>query len=101
LDNTFTIRIHSDDTNKDNGALKVIPKSHNKGVIRKGSKNWCLKNEQICEVSKGSVMLMKPLLLHASKRTTNNKRRRVIHLEFNNSKLPEPLRWQEFQSIYK
>ncbi|WP_299113749.1 phytanoyl-CoA dioxygenase family protein [uncultured Winogradskyella sp.] len=33
------MRIHLDNTTKDNGALKVMPKSHLKGIIRKGTKD--------------------------------------------------------------
>jgi len=40
-------------------------------------------------------MVMKPLLLHSSNRTTNEKRRRVIHIEFCNKALPEGLEWAE------
>ncbi|WP_368668057.1 hypothetical protein [Aquimarina sp. RZ0] len=42
---------------------------------------------------------MKPLLLHASGRTVNNKRRRVIHLEFNKHRLTAPLKWLEYCEI--
>ena len=99
LEDTITIRIHLDNTNKENGALKVIPKSHLDGIVRVDSKNWNLKNEYVCEVEKGGVMLMKPLTLHASDRTTNGKQRRVIHLEFNKHQLSKPLQWLEYQSI--
>ena len=34
LQDNFTIRIHLDKTNAENGALKIIPKSHLKGVYR-------------------------------------------------------------------
>jgi ectoine hydroxylase-related dioxygenase (phytanoyl-CoA dioxygenase family) len=34
LENNFTIRIHLDDTDENNGALKVIPKSHLQKVYR-------------------------------------------------------------------
>ncbi|UZJ63879.1 phytanoyl-CoA dioxygenase family protein [Sphingobacterium sp. KU25419] len=34
LENMMTIRIHLDDTDEHNGALKVIPKSHSKGIYR-------------------------------------------------------------------
>ena len=78
LQDTITIRIHLDDTDKNNGALKVIPRSHLKGIVRVNSKDWDKKSEQVCEVKKGGAMLMKPLTLHASNRTTNNKQRRVI-----------------------
>lgn len=99
LENTVTVRIHLDDTTKENGALRVIPKSHIKGVIRIDSENFNIKDEKICELNKGDIMLMKPLLLHASSKTTNKKRRRVIHLEFNDSTLHEPLEWLEYQTI--
>lgn len=99
LQDTITIRIHLDETNKDNGALKVIPKSHLNGIIRVDSKNWNIENELICEVKKGGVMLMKPLTLHASNRTINRKKRRIIHLEFNNHNLQDPLNWLELHSI--
>ncbi|WP_289064406.1 phytanoyl-CoA dioxygenase family protein [uncultured Zobellia sp.] len=96
LKDTITIRIHLDDTDKNNGALKVIPKSHLNGIVRADSKDWNIENEVVCEVSKGGVMLMKPLTLHASNRTTNGKKRRVIHLELNKHKLKEPLKWLEY-----
>jgi len=96
LNDTITIRIHLDDTNKNNGALKVIPKSHLNGIVRPDSKDWNIDNEYICEVKKGGAMLMKPLTLHASDRTTNGKKRRVIHLELNRHKLSEPLNWLEY-----
>ncbi|WP_103864122.1 phytanoyl-CoA dioxygenase family protein [Aquimarina sp. I32.4] len=96
LQNTITIRIHLDDTNKNNGALKVIPKSHARGIINIATKDYSTDNEDICEVKKGGVMLMKPLLLHASNRTTNNIQRRVIHLEFCDQELAKPLKWLEY-----
>ncbi len=99
LQDTVTIRVHLDKTDKNNGALKVIPKSHLKGIVRANSKDWNIENEYICKVEKGGAMLMKPLTLHASDRTTNGKKRRVIHLEFNKHTLAEPLKWLEYNSI--
>lgn len=101
LKNAFTIRIHLDDTNENNGALRVIPKSHLNGVMRLDSKMFNVENEFVCKVKRGGVMLMKPLTLHASKRTNNGKRRRVIHLEFNSLELAEPLNWLEYLDISK
>lgn len=95
LQDTITIRIHLDKTTKENGALKVIPKSHLSGIVRVDSKDWNIENEFVCEVEKGGAMLMKPLTLHASNRTTNEQKRRVIHLEFNKHNLTEPLDWLE------
>jgi ectoine hydroxylase-related dioxygenase (phytanoyl-CoA dioxygenase family) len=95
LENNFTIRIHLDETNENNGALKVVPKSHVKKIYRPETIDWDKETETICNVSKGSVMIMKPLLLHSSSRTTNNKKRRVIHIEFSNQELPKELKWAE------
>jgi len=95
LENIFTIRIHLDDTDEDNGALKVIPKSHAKGIYRPETIDWSVETETICDVERGGVMIMKPLILHGSNRTTNGKKRRVSHIEFSDRKLPEELSWSE------
>ncbi|UPQ75484.1 phytanoyl-CoA dioxygenase family protein [Chryseobacterium nepalense] len=95
LENIFTIRIHLDDTDEYNGALKVIPTSHAKGIYRPETIDWSVETETICRVHKGGIMLMKPLLLHGSNRTTNGKKRRVIHIEFSDRQLPEELKWSE------
>ena len=99
LESNFTIRIHLDDTDEDNGALKVIPKSHSKGIYRPENIDWKKETEVSCNVQKGGIMMMKPLLLHGSNRTTNNKKRRVIHLEFSNQILPKGLNWSEELNI--
>lgn len=95
LENNFTIRIHLDDTDEHNGALRVIPGSHNKGIYRPETIDWSTEREVLCNVRKGGMMIMRPLLLHASSRTTNSHKRRVIHIEFSNQELPAPLQWSE------
>lgn len=95
LNNVFTIRIHLDDTDENNGALKVIPGSHLKGIYRPETIDWTKERETICSVPKGGVMLMRPLLLHSSSRTTNNNQRRVIHIELSNTELTPELNWAE------
>ena len=100
LQSAFTIRIHLDDTDEKNGALKVVPKSHfsilsNEEIaaLRESSESKC------CKVLKGGVQLMKPLTLHASSKTENNQHRRVIHLEFNRLELPGELDWLEREEV--
>lgn len=95
LENIFTIRIHLDDTDENNGALRVIPKSHLKKIYRPETLDWKVETEVSCKVKKGGTMWMKPLLLHSSSRTTNNQKRRVIHIEFSNLELPKELEWAE------
>ena len=99
LENTITVRIHLDKTDVSNGALKVIPSSHKKGIIRideKFNKND-FGEEVLCEVEKGGIMLMKPLLLHASSKSISEFDRRVIHLEFCNQKIP--MGWLEGRKV--
>lgn len=95
MENIYTIRIHLDDTDENNGALKVIPKSHLKKIYRPETIDWKTETEMTCRVRKGGIMIMKPLILHSSSRTTNNKKRRVIHIEFSNKDLPTELKWAE------
>ena len=99
LENIVTLRIHLDETNSENGALKVIENSHSKGIYRPETINWENEKEAICNVNKGGVMLMKPLILHSSGRTTNSKKRRVIHIELSNIDLPKEINWSEKQEI--
>ena len=95
LQNIFTIRIHLDDTDSENGALRVIPKSNTRGIYRPESIDWANEEQITCDVRNGGVMIMKPLLLHSSGRTTNKKKRRVIHIEFSDKELPTELQWAE------
>jgi ectoine hydroxylase-related dioxygenase (phytanoyl-CoA dioxygenase family) len=99
LQDNFTVRVHLDNTGKENGALKVIPKSHVKGVYRLDAIDPAMKTESICSVTKGGVMIMKPLLLHSSGRTVNNNKRRVVHIEFSRSVLPNDLKWSEYFQV--
>lgn len=42
---------------------------------------------------------MQPLTIHASKRATTMKRRRVIHMEFSNVALAPGLAWDELETL--
>lgn len=95
LESNFTVRLHLDDTDENNGALRVIPGSHQKGICRAETIDWNVTSEVFCNVLKGGIMIMRPLLLHASSRTNNHHQRRVAHIEFSNQQLPAPLCWSE------
>ena len=99
LENIFTIRIHLDHTDEYNGALKVVSGSHLKKIYRPETIDWKIETETICPVPLGGLMIMKPLLLHGSNRTTNNKKRRVLHIEFSNQELPAEIRWAELYKL--
>ena len=99
LEDNFTIRIHLDNTDENNGALRVIPGSHSLGINRPETIDQETVIEKIAKVKQGGIMIMRPLLMHASSRTTSNNRRRVIHLEFSRSILPDNLKWAERMEI--
>jgi hypothetical protein len=95
LENIFTLRIHLDDTDEYNGALRIIEGSHLRGIYRSETADRELANETVCRVPRGGAMIMKPLLLHASGRTVDNRKRRVVHIEFSNQELTGALKWAE------
>lgn len=99
LEQIFTVRIHLDDTDEANGALRVVPGSHRKGIYRPEHIDWSVETAHTCCVPEGGVMIMKPLLLHSSGRTLNDRQRRVIHIEFSNEELPAGLNWAESMAV--
>jgi len=98
LRDNFTLRIHLDDTDEGNGALKVIPGSH-VNITRVETLNLQAGESATCNVPAGGIMIMRPLLMHASGRSTNNKQRRVVHIEFSKTELTEGIDWAEKQEI--
>jgi ectoine hydroxylase-related dioxygenase (phytanoyl-CoA dioxygenase family) len=95
LENIYTIRLHLDDCDETNGALKVIPTTHKLGVLKDKDIQEMDKTSEICPVSKGGLMIMRPLLVHSSSKSTSARHRRVIHLEFSSKQLPNGLNWRE------
>lgn len=91
----MTVRLHLDDVDEDNGPLEVLPGSHRveeddaDDVAR-----WRGRvAPQVCLVTRGGAVLMRPLLLHASGTARRPRHRRTIHLEFAANELPGGLRW--------
>lgn len=97
LEGMITLRIHLDDADDSNGALLVVPGSHAFGRIPEKEISGYVEQGPVesCCVQSGDVMLMRPLLLHSSKRAANPKHRRVIHIEYANCDLPDPFEWFE------
>ncbi|MBD2767907.1 phytanoyl-CoA dioxygenase family protein [Hymenobacter sp. BT664] len=95
LENMCTIRIHLDDCDASNGGLKVVAGTHQHGVLPPATLPALTPAAVVCAVPAGGVLLMRPLLLHASNRSTSARPRRVIHLEFASTELPGGLQWRE------
>lgn len=97
LEQMLTVRLHLDDADAHNGALRVLPGTHRLGRLEADSIAKCRETyaEVLCAAKAGEALLMRPLLLHASSRSTSASRRRVLHLEFAGFSLPPSLAWQE------
>jgi ectoine hydroxylase-related dioxygenase (phytanoyl-CoA dioxygenase family) len=95
LERMLTLRIHLDDCRAGNGALKVIPGSHNQGLLSDEEIGSLVANSEptICEALRGSVLAMRPLLLHASSPAASPSHRRVVHIEYAADPLPGGLEW--------
>lgn len=97
LERMITLRIHLDECDESNGALRVIPGSHRGGRLATTEiAAWRERVPEVtCGVPRGSILVMRPLLLHASSPALRPAHRRVIHLEFAASKLPSGLKWAQ------
>jgi ectoine hydroxylase-related dioxygenase (phytanoyl-CoA dioxygenase family) len=95
LNQLLTVRIHLDRTDEANGALKVIPGSHCHGKLTDSEiDRWKQISPGIsCNLDPGGILLMRPLLIHASSMATIPIHRRVIHLDYASNQLPSGLEW--------
>jgi ectoine hydroxylase-related dioxygenase (phytanoyl-CoA dioxygenase family) len=96
LENMVTIRIHIDDTNRNNGCLKVISGSHRKGLLSQDQITEIVAGDNVvyCEAKAGDALIMRPHLLHASGKSADPSHRRVLHLEFSDWVLPKDITWK-------
>ena len=84
LEQVIALRVSLDASTATNGPLRVLPGSHRRGVFS---------DEQIaqlasstmavdCTTRSGGVVAMRPLTVHASSKSTDDRPRRVLHLEY-------------------
>lgn len=97
LADMLAVRIHLDDCGPENGPLRVLSGSHKFGWIPESDLPlWRERTQQVeCHVQRGDVVLMRPLLLHASAAAISPARRRVVHIEYAFRELPHGLEWHE------
>ena len=97
LERMLTVRLHLDPADEDNGALRVIPGTHRLGRLATEPIRE-LRSRQpdvLCGAAAGDALLMRPLILHASGRSSGLRHRRIVHLEYAGFRLPEGLEWAE------
>jgi ectoine hydroxylase-related dioxygenase (phytanoyl-CoA dioxygenase family) len=95
LERMLTVRIHLDRTDESNGALKVIPGSHRQGKLTTSQiDEWKQLDLAVsCNCQAGGVLLMRPLLLHASSIAIAPSHRRIVHLEYAAYQFTNGLEW--------
>lgn len=97
LERMLTVRLHLDPADETNGALRVLPGTHRGGRLsaERIRELRTTHAEHLCTAGAGDVLLMRPLLLHASGRSTSGAHRRILHLEYAGFALPAGLEWAE------
>lgn len=95
LNQMVTLRIHLDDSTIDRGCLRVVPGSHLLGILSNTQIQDATTTETAvnCEGRAGSILAIKPHLLHASSKAITPNQRRVIHAEYSCYNLPKGLAW--------
>ena len=91
LEQMVAVRLHLDDCGEENGPVRVLPGSHRLG--RMVNPPWGVPSGVSCVVPRGGVLLMRPLLWHASSPAASPAHRRVVHIEFAAMPLPGGLKW--------
>ncbi|WP_431097894.1 phytanoyl-CoA dioxygenase family protein [Polaromonas aquatica] len=96
LEQLVAVRLHIDACGASDGPLRVVPGSHLYGRMqaKDAAAARQVQSEFTCTAGQGSAMAMRPLLLHASSRSTGGNMRRVLHFLFGPRVLPFGLRWQ-------
>ena len=95
LEKMLSVRLHLDPCGEANGALRVVPGSHQHGRIPEDKIPSIRQTafETVCAIGVGGALLMRPLLLHASSPSRAPEHRRVIHLDFAAVQLPAGMSW--------
>lgn len=84
LAKVVALRVHLDDSTEDNGPLRVLPGTHALGVLSDAQVHDAAHRIEsvTCTVERGGVIMMRPLLLHASSKVKVEAARRVLHFEY-------------------
>jgi ectoine hydroxylase-related dioxygenase (phytanoyl-CoA dioxygenase family) len=101
LRSMIAMRIQLDPCGPENGPLKVVPGSHTRGklspeaiaaVVAEG-------RQTLLALPQGSILFMRPLLVHASSPAERPQHRRVLHIEFAPEQAIMPLEWHKAVAV--
>jgi hypothetical protein len=88
LSKILALRLHLDDSGSANGPLRVLPATHTLGVLddAKIHELSTAIPAAECVVPAGGVLAMRPLIVHSSSKSQVQSPRRVLHIEYADSK---------------
>jgi hypothetical protein len=97
LEQMITLRLHLDPCGPGNGPVRVLPGSHRVGRLSGVDIDaWrAQRKAHDCVAERGELLVMRPLLLHASSPAASAQHRRVVHIEYAGMDLPDGLQWHE------
>ena len=84
LNRVIALRLHLDDSTPGNGPLRVLPGTHTLGVLSDADVSQQARRVaavECCAVA-GSIVVMRPLIIHASSKSLDTRTRRVLHIEY-------------------
>jgi ectoine hydroxylase-related dioxygenase (phytanoyl-CoA dioxygenase family) len=84
LSRVLALRVHLDDSTIEDGLLRVLPGTHDRGVLTDDAIHELAAQVAPvnCEVARGGVLAMRPLIVHSSPKSQSKIPRRVLHIEY-------------------
>jgi hypothetical protein len=95
MERMITARIHLDPVPADNAPLLIAPGSHRMGRIAEQTIRTVVDEcgSFTCLAEAGDIWLYRTAILHASERSKNGSRRRVLQVDYSAEDLPGGLHW--------
>jgi ectoine hydroxylase-related dioxygenase (phytanoyl-CoA dioxygenase family) len=94
LEQMLAVRVHVDHCSPEDGPLRIVPGSHERGRIQPAHAAIAGRTAGVVvPAMRGDALLMRPLVLHASSKSSGSSLRRVLHFVFGPEVLPYGLAW--------
>ena len=92
LRDMVAVRLYLDDSPAEGGPLEVVPGTHQR-LLAEEDLQRLSSRAMVLAARAGSILLLRPLLVHRSRSQTAAHPRRVLHVEYAAESLPGELEW--------
>jgi len=84
LSKIVALRVHFDDSTEHNGPLRVLPRTHELGILTGNQIEQVVRATSPinCVVTTGGIVAMRPLIVHSSSKCMGSAPRRILHIEY-------------------